>query len=812
MTMLFIAINAIAFSQNKKITGIVFSEDSVLISRVQITLINKDGTQEERKLHTATITDNLGNFKFDELKNGKYILEINEQDFQNFISPEIILNDQNPNSEQKIFLKKQKAKELEEVKISVKIPFVTQKIDRTVINPEALIANAGGTAFDVLNNSPGIMIDENAAIRMKGKSGVTILVDDKPLYLSGSELENYLRSLPASSIKQIELMPNPPAKYDASGNSGVINIITKRSKLKGFSGNVSANYGQGKYAKTNDNLNLNFNSKKISLYTTVNFVDAENYHDLTLIRRFKNPDSTPKSSFTQNTYLKTLLKSYNIKLGLDYYITEKSILGFEVKPIINNLRRPRYNNARIEDAENELQNVVIADNYEKTKFVNGTYTLNFRHQFANPEQNLTIDADYINYNSSTTQLYKNYIFNPDQSLEYQDIQNGDLQSKINILTFKSDYVHPLKDNSKLSFGAKIAQTKTDNNADYTITQNGITNNNDNLSNHFYYNEIISAAYMNYSKTFKKFDVQAGIRFESTRLNGKQLGNSVNPYSEFNNNYSSLFPTVFLNYKIDSLGTKNLNFSYGRRVDRPFYKDLNPFSSPLDQYTIYEGNPFLKPTFSHNFNLIYSYKDWFSTTLSYAFTNDDISETIEIKNGIYYSRPNNIGKSKLYNLSFQTRNKPFNWLTSNVYTEFNYSEYKSLLYNQNLHSKGFTWNINVVNSIQFSKDWIGEVKGEYTSDFISAQLKFGDFGHLSVGVLKKLWNDKATIKLNLSDIFHTNRIRGTINNLENTEANWYGPRDTRVASVTFSYRFGSGTGNKKKYEGTGSETEQNRIKS
>jgi hypothetical protein len=291
-----------------------------------------------------------------------------------------------------------------------------------------------------------------------------------------------------------------------------------------------------------------------------------------------------------------------------------------------------------------------------------------------------------------------------------------------------------------------------------------------------------------------------------------LGNSVNPYSEFNNNYSSLFPTVFLNYKIDSLGTKNLNFSYGRRVDRPFYKDLNPFSSPLDQYTIYEGNPFLKPTFSHNFNLIYSYKDWFSTTLSYAFTNDDISETIEIKNGIYYSRPNNIGKSKLYNLSFQTRNKPFNWLTSNVYTEFNYSEYKSLLYNQNLHSKGFTWNINVVNSIQFSKDWIGEVKGEYTSDFISAQLKFGDFGHLSVGVLKKLWNDKATIKLNLSDIFHTNRIRGTINNLENTEANWYGPRDTRVASVTFSYRFGSGTGNKKKYEGTGSETEQNRIKS
>jgi hypothetical protein len=363
-------------------------------------------------------------------------------------------------------------------------------------------------------------------------------------------------------------------------------------------------------------------------------------------------------------------------------------------------------------------------------------------------------------------------------------------------------------------------TKTNNNAVYNKTQNNITQPNYDLSNHFFYDEIISAAYVNYSKSFKKLDIQAGLRFEDTELKGKQLGNPNKPYSEFKNNYNSFFPTVYVNYKIDSLATKTINLSYGKRVERPFYKDLNPFSSPLDQFTFYEGNPFLKPTFGHNFSLTYNYTELFSTSFSYSYGKDEIKETIEIKevtnelnqvNNIYFSRPNNIGKSNQYTLSVQSQFKPIKWLTTIVYSEVNYSHYKSQLYSQILNAKGTYWFINATNSIVFSKKWSGEISGQYLTKSIDAQFTIGDFGFISMGCQKKILNDLGTLKFNLNDVFFTNQIRGTINNLELTDANWYGPRDTRILSVTFSYRFGKNTNKKAKYNGTGSESEQNRVK-
>ena len=484
-------------------------------------------------------------------------------------------------------------------------------------------------------------------------------------------------------------------------------------------------------------------------------------------------------------------------------------------------KNPRYNYATLKKADGTLEKIVTADNNEDVDFKNGTITLNFRHQFNKPEQLFTTDFDFVTYSSTINQLYKNSIIDlvgPDSN---SDIQNGYLPSKITIYAAKSDYSTPLKNDAKLDFGAKISATKTDNDAVYTITQNNSTTNNYDLSNHFFYDEIISAAYVNYSKSFKKIDIQAGLRFEDTQLKGKQLGNAGGkPYSEFRNNYNSLFPTAYISYKIDSLATKTINISYGKRVERPFYKDLNPFSSPLDQFTYYEGNPFLKPTFGHNFSLTYNYKELISTSFSYSHGKDEIKETIEIKevtntlnqvNNIYYSRPNNIGKSNQYTLSVQSRFNPAKWLTTIVYSEVNYSRFKSQLYEQSLDSKGTYWFINATNSIQFSKKWSGEISGQYLTNSIDAQFTIGDFGFVNMGCQKKILNDLGTLKFNLSDVFFTNRIRGTINNLGTTEANWYGPRDSRVLSVTFSYRFGKNTSNKTKYNGTGSESEQNRVK-
>lgn len=692
------------------------------------------------------------------------------------------------------------------------MPFVVQKADKTVVNPDALITNAGGNALDALSKSPGVTIDENGNVKLRGKSGVIIFIDDKPTYLSGSELENYLKSLPTSAVKQIEIMTNPPAKYEAAGNAGVINIVTRRSKLKGLNGNLNLNYGQGTYARTSDNLNLNYNTSKFALFSNMSFAYGENYHDLTIGRHFKNPDGSPKSSFVQNTYLKGQNKSYNARIGFDYYLSEKSTIGIVTKGLINPSKRPRYNFAEVRDANGSLSQTVLADNNEETDFRNGSLTLNFRHRFDKPEQMLTADLDYVAYSSEITQLYKNTIDDLAGPNDYSDLQNGSVPSEIEIYAFKTDYTTPLKGGAKLDFGAKVSYTKTDNDAVYTITTpTGGTQPNYDLSNHFFYDEVISAAYVSYSRSFGKLDVQAGLRFEDTQLEGRQLGNPVKPYSEFRNNYNALFPTVYLSYKIDSLATKTVNLNYGKRVDRPFYRDLNPFSSPLDPYTIYEGNPYLKPTFSHNFSLAYNYKELLSATFTYAYTKDNINETIEIIGGTYYSRPNNIGKSNQLALSLQSRFNPAKWLTTVVYTEVNYAHYKSQLYSPPLDAKGTYWFINATNSIVFSKKWSGEISGQYITNSVDTQFKVGDYGFVNIGLQRKILKDMGTLKLNLSDVLYTNQIRGRINNLVDTDANWYGYRDTRVLTIGFSYRFGKNTSGKAKYNANGSESEQNRVR-
>jgi hypothetical protein len=819
LVFLLIIFTTLSFGQNKGvIKGTISDTNGKQLSSLIVHLLQSDGTS----IIKTNVTENNGSFIFEELTSSSYFVSVTADGYETFTSNLIEINNENLVVElPKITLKNGEVIQLNEVKIDKKVPFVVQKVDKTIVNPEALISNAGGNALDVLSKSPGVTVDENGNVKLRGKSGVTIFIDDKPTYLTGTELENYLKSLSSNAIKQIEIMTNPPAKYEASGNGGIINIVTKRSKLKGFNGNVSLNFGQGKYARTMDNLNLNYTTSKFALYTNLSYSNAETYHDLTIERRFKNEDGSLDSSFEQNTYLKALRQSYNARIGFDYYLSEKSTLGIVAKGLSNPNKNPRYNYATVKNENGVIQQIVTADNKEDVDFKNGTITLNFRHQFAKPEQLLTVDFDYVAYFSTIDQLYKNAIVDVVGPNSTSDIQNGHLPSKINIYALKSDYTTPLKKDAKLDFGAKVSTTKTNNEAIYTkTTQADGTLPNYDLSNHFFYDEIISAAYVNYTKSFKKIDIQAGLRFEDTQLKGKQLGNPNKPYAEFRNNYNSLFPTAYISYKIDSLATKTINLSYGKRVERPFYKDLNPFSSPLDQFTFYEGNPFLKPTFGHNFSLTYNYTELLSTSFSYSHGRDEIKETIEIievtnelneVRNIYYSRPNNIGKSNQYALSVQSQFKPTKWLTTVVYTEVNYSNYKSQLYDQTLNAKGTYWFINATNSIQFSKKWSGEISGQYLSQSIDAQFTIGDFGFVNVGCQKKILKDLGTLKFNLSDVFFTNQIRGTINNLGTTEANWYGPRDTRIFTVGFSYRFGKNTSNKTKYNGTGSESEQNRVK-
>ncbi|RZJ30436.1 MAG: TonB-dependent receptor, partial [Flavobacterium sp.] len=580
----------IAFGQNSgKINGqLAFpaNPESVLLQ-----LLSADG----KTLIKTEISEPDGSFTFKNLLPGNYIVIADDEKYSYHSEP-ISLSPEKPEFTISAVLTK-KSTQLSEVTVQKKKQIIENRIDKTIVNVDAMITAAGGDAMEVLEKSPGIVVDENGTITFKGKTGVAVFIDDKPSYLSGAELEAYLKSLPASTLNQIELMTNPPAKYDAAGGGGVINIITKKSKARGFNGSATARLRQGKKGSTNESVNLNYVEDKIRIFGNLSYSFQQPRNDLYIYRIFKNEDLTTKSYFDQYSYLTGKNNSGTARVGMDYYASEKTTFGVNLTGMLRSSKKSSDVESVLRNAALALDSTIIARNTTDNHFSNVGVNLNFRHDLEKGRK-ITADADYLNYSNATDQRFRNFVYQPDNSLTSQDEQIGDLPSDIDIISLKTDYSHPLKNDGSFETGYKISISKTDNVADYRDIVGDSQMPNFDMSNHFKYDEIINAAYVNFNTTYKRFTFQTGLRLENTQSKGNQLGNEVKPASRFSHNYTNLFPTVYVQYKLDSIGNNQLVTSYGKRINRPYYEDLNPFISPLDKFTFYSGNPYLNPSFAH----------------------------------------------------------------------------------------------------------------------------------------------------------------------------------------------------------------------
>ncbi len=767
-------------------------------------------TARDSAMVKTAITEADGKFEFDALAAGQYLLMLTNMGYEKHFSK--VLNISGQTEIQVIQLSRDNGKELKEVKVSASKPFVERKIDRTVINVDAFISTAGNNALEVLERAPGITVDQNGAIQLKGKSGVVIYVDDKPTYLSGSDLESYLKSLPAGTLEQIEIMENPPAKYDAAGNAGIINIKTKKTKIKGLNGNINTGYQQGRLPKTNHSLNFNFRYNKVNIFGTGSYSYVEGFNDLDINRKYFFPDGSPQSVFYQNSWIIRNNGAFNGKVGMDYYATDKTTWGVVLTGLNRVSNEQIDNRSEFRTVENVLTGLVLADNYQDNTFKNKGINFNFRHQFDSTGQAINVDADYIVYNTDRDQSFENYIYNAENTLTDREKLTGITPATIKIYAFKSDYTLPLKGDAKFEAGVKTSLTNTDNKADYFITKDNVTKPDYQTSNHFKYEEVIAAAYLNYNKNFKRLAFQSGLRLEHTISDGNQLGNPEKPASEFNRKYTSLFPTVFVSYKLDSASRNQLTFSYGKRINRPYYQDLDPFVRPLDKFTFYSGNPFLKPSYSHNLELTHSFKSILNTTFSYARHLDNIGETIEINdNRIYFSRPGNIGKGTTFSLSSDATVNFTKWLSTNVYAQYAYMTFNSQLYGQLLESSGNFGYASINNKLKFKNGWSAELSGFYRGSMVYAQFKLGGFGQMSAGIQKKVLKDKGTVKLTINDIFYTRINKGVINNLKNTYADYNNIGDSRVVGINFTYGFGKSFKTKARQGGGSADDEQNRVK-
>ncbi len=304
------------------ISGQVIDDHKLPIAGVPVSLLRKDSVV----LKTA-LSNDAGRFIITQAGDGNYLILLNAVGFKKQYLTVTISNQ--PVTLAVIQLQ-QAAKELAAVTITSAKPFTEQKIDRTVVNVDALISNSGSNALEVLEKTPGVMVDENGGITLKGKAGVLILIDDKPTYLSAADLATYLRSLPSSALDKIELMDNPPAKYDAAGNGGVINIKTKKSKAKGFNGSVSASVGQSVYARTTESANFNYYTGKVNMFLNAGYSIQKNFRELQVDRTYFNSAGQLTSDFRQTNYFTPVNRSPNIKVGFDHYISPKTTWGHRV--------------------------------------------------------------------------------------------------------------------------------------------------------------------------------------------------------------------------------------------------------------------------------------------------------------------------------------------------------------------------------------------------------------------------------------------------------------------------------------------------
>jgi ferric enterobactin receptor len=791
---------------NLQLKGKILDSEGKGLELVTVSLYQAKDTL----LTSTTFTEKDGSYSFDKLSIGKYIIRASLMGYNTGQSPVIIFTGTGLPEPATIITLSPNSRQLKELNVTGRKAFVEQKLDRVVVNVDALIANAGTTAMDVLEKSPGVQVDQNGAISLKGKQGVTIFIDDKPSYLSGADLENYLKSMASTSLEQIEIMSNPPAKYDAAGNGGVINIKTKKGTLKGFNGALNLSVNQGHRTRSANSANFNIRNNKFNYFANLSYNHMAGFTDLDINRRYKNEDGSVKSLFNQNSFFNRLGDGYTAKAGADYYQSANTTWGMLMSGILRKSEQVNNNTSYLSNGAMGLDSVIKAVNTDRTNFKNGTINFNYRHQFDQKGHGITADADYLNYRTRTDQVYNNSSYLANGNLKSADILSGELPSDIDIYTLKTDYTLPLRNAFKLEAGLKSSFTKTDNTADYFNTVAQITTVDYDKSNHFIYKENINAAYLNLSREMNRLSVQLGLRMENTVSDGNQLGNLRKPDSTFRRNYTGLFPTVYLLYKLDTAATHQLGLNYGRRIDRPYFQDLNPFISPLDKFTFYVGNPFLKPSYTNSLELSHTFKSKYTTTLSYSSSKDDVGETIEIVDGIYYSRPLNIGKKVVKSISFNAAFSAAGWLSINLYTELANIKTSTDFYTGRLNSSGTYFFISPNASFKLGHDWQAEMSGNYRSKLVEAQFELQRIGQANLAVQKKL-SKSSTLKLSVNDILYTRINKGTINNLALTDANWVNRADSRLAILSYSYRFGKAFNSPSKHEASGADAEKNRVK-
>ena len=798
----------VAGAQQGKIKATVMNDQHSAVENVTVELL-KAGDSAIVKID---VTNKSGLAEFDNLKPGDYFLKLTAVGYSTFFTATVLLTANQQEISLPEIILQNKSAELGEVTVTAKKPFIQKLSDRIVVNVENSIVSAGSSAMDVLERSPGVNVDQNDAISLRGRSGVIIMIDGKPTAMTGADLANYLKSLPSAAISRIDIITNPSAKYDAAGNSGIIDIRMKKDQRMGANGTFTAGYGQGVYPKMNTGVTFNYRNKKVNIFGNYNYAYRIGLNHLLLDRSFFE-NSIYSGGDLKDNYSKSPFGSHNTRLGVDFSASKKTTIGFVVNGNFNHYTRDNNNSSIVIDPQHEKTSTFNSNATNNDHGHNLVANVNFRHTFDSTGKELTADADYGEYhsNSLTTNATKYYKLDG-TSLQPDYRLNGDQEGKLTFKTAKIDYVNPLKKGAKVELGIKTSFVSSDNDAKFFDVSSGTPQNDVNKTNHFLYHENNQAGYINFSKEFKKFDFQVGFRGEQTNISTEQKIGSV----KFDSSYFQLFPSAFFNYKLKE--DQTLGVSVSRRIDRPGYSQLNPFLFLIDVSTYATGRPGLLPQLTWSYELSYTVKN-LNFTLGYSHTKDDQNITlarfkevfpnIPSEDNVTVQVPINLESSDYFGLTVSAPiriNKWWNMINNgNIY----YQHYNGSFSGTTLSNGKPAADIRTNNTFTFKKGWTAELNASVNTGGRSGFMVLDPQWGIAAGVQKSILKTKGTLRFNITDIFWTNLPKAVIT-YNNYIEKWHAYRETRVANISFTYRFGNNKVQAARRRTTGSEEERQRA--
>jgi outer membrane receptor protein involved in Fe transport len=755
----------------------------------------------DSSIYKTTTTNTKGIILFKNIEAGNYLILLKQIGYKkSLIRSFQISSNQNLTLDTVILNKSNEI--LKEVTITSKRPYVEIQPGKVTLNVQNSIASEGNSAYEILQQSPGVKVD-GSTISVIGRQAALVTINGKATGISGEDLASLLKGMQSNSIEKIELITGGSAKYDASG-AGIVNIVLKKDKALGFNGSISLNAGYGAYYKSNFGITFNDREKKFNIFGNYNLTNNLTFHDFWQ-NNFINQNNT-NSEFESYYHAKTKNQSNSFSFGADYFLTPKHTIGFLINGLITADDISKYNDLKIK-TQQSIDSTLIANSNVNRYISQLTYNLNYIGKLNDKGMLLTADFNYSNYNRASKEYIYNKFFNS-EGLNYRPdslLQNL-TPSNINIWIAKADFSTPLSKNTKFETGIKFSYVNSDNNITFGPKVNDVYKTDYNYSGGFIYKENINATYLNLENTIGKFQTTTGLRIEQSSLSK----DFTTTYTTQRENFIDLFPQFLITYPANE--NNSFSISYNRTISRPKYPDLNPFRRFSNLYFYFIGNPELKPEYSHNIEITYSYKQAFSTTFYSNIINDafefpfySLNNTTEV---LITTVPN---LGNVYNNGFRF-NGNFNltkWWSSNIDLDASYQRYVVYPQNGNLNKGTQDFIITGTQNLTLSKTMVAEIYGFYESPTFYGLKKFQSSYYLNATLSKKLFNNLGSLKLNVSDIFNTKRDRYAVN-YQNINFTHVDKVESQIVKLSFSYKFGKSTVKASKRHDSGNQEELKRI--